>query len=117
MPFEQGNTGNKRGRPKKGRALTEILSAGGKNKLNDKVARKNEVARLVWEAATEGRVTFLNGTVLDLNVADWLGIVKFLYTQIDGPAPQQNKVDVESTGGGVVFNITTIPAREENESN
>lgn len=93
MPFAPGQSGNKRGRPPKKRALTEILQkAGGRRVLHDDKlkARKQILAEMLWQVAMTGAVTF-PATALEaartvtLAGDDWFDAVKFIYAQIDGP--------------------------------
>lgn len=93
MPWKKGQSGNLQGRPKKKRALAEILTRAGSKTIEDcdgkRRSGKRIVARLLWQAATTGVVQFPGAekaTVIPLS--DWLGIVKFLYAHIDGPPKQ-----------------------------
>lgn len=89
MPrFERGNTASK-GRPR--RALSEILAARGQE-LKQRattvgtmdVTDQQFIADKVWHLATEGWVD-LDGTIYRIrSVKEWLGVIKFLYEQIDG---------------------------------
>jgi hypothetical protein len=54
------------------------------------------MARLLWEAITEGKVELPNGTKIDMGPDDWFDTVQFMYKQIDGPPKQA--VDVTSGG-------------------
>ena len=97
-----GVSNNPKGRPPKNRALTEILEKAGATQLDingNKVSRKRLLASLLWEAATTGRVTF-DDRVEMCNVDQWLGIAKFIYTQVDG-APRQN-VELTGADGGPI---------------
>ena len=51
---------------------------------------------MLWELATTGLATFPSGAQLQVSPSDWFGIVKFLYSQIDGPP----KTEVDVTTGG-----------------
>lgn len=72
MPFKKGKSGNPKGRPKKGKALTDILIDVGAGKIKyiggTKVERKEALAMVLWDKA-------LNG---DVNAA------KYIYDRIDG---------------------------------
>jgi hypothetical protein len=89
-----GASGNKRGRPPKGRALTEILEKAGSRTVqrdDQKISRKKILAEMLWTAAIDFKVTLppdpvtgkLREIVLDGD--DWFDVVKFLYAHIDGP--------------------------------
>ena len=91
-----GASGNRRGRPPKGRALTELMEkAGSKTVLrgDKKVARKTILAEMLWEAAMSGKVTFETNpdpcvTVSRteaLAIDEWFDIAKFIYSHVDGP--------------------------------
>lgn len=89
MPaWTPGASGNKRGRPPKGRALTEILEKAGNRTVvrgDQKVARKRVLAEMLWEAAMTGRVTFPTEREEALDLDEWFDIAKFVYSHIDGP--------------------------------
>ena len=97
MPQPKGVSGNPRGRPPKNRALTEILEKAGAAQVDingDKVSGKRLLARLLWEGATTGIVTFAADRTYALPVDQWVGLVRFLYQQVDGPPKQ----DIEVAG-------------------
>lgn len=106
--WKKGKSGNPNGRPPKSRALTEILEKAGNKSIEvdgKNVAGKRLVASLLWDVATTGKATFPDGTMLAASPQDWMAIVKFIYTQIDG-APKA-EMDMTSNGetikGYVVF--------------
>ena len=95
-----GQSGNPKGRPKKNRALTEILARAGSKTIEDydgkRRSGKRVMARLLWEAATTGVVQFPGNTdKTTISLSDWLGIVKFVYGHIDGPPMQALGVTVD----------------------
>jgi len=119
--WKPGQSGNPNGRPKKQRALTEILQKRGSKTLEDadgkRRAGKRIVARLLWEGATAGIVTFPGGRILQLGSVDWKDIVKFLYAQIDGPPKAQLELSGDPNAPQVIEyvnnwrpNHPTVPA-------
>lgn len=92
MPFAPGQTGNKRGRPPKKRALTEILERAGKRRVlhgDKQKARKQALAEMLWQAAMTGEVLLTSpygpARLVVLSGDDWFEAVKFIYAQVDGP--------------------------------
>lgn len=111
MPkFQPGQSGNPRGRPPKGRALTEILRKAGSRTLEvggKRVARQRIIADLVWQLAATGQAEFPDGTKITvLDVADWVAAVKWLYTHLDGPP----RAELDVASGGQPILISSIEA-------
>jgi hypothetical protein len=102
--FKKGKSGNPRGRPPKSRALTAMLAAAGGKKMvrsgSEKgVQARRVLAELIWDAATTGMVKFdPAGEAQALPPKEWVSVVKFLYEQIDGPAPAAVAVDMTTQG-------------------
>ena len=99
--WPKGQSGNPKGRPKKNRALTEILERAGSKIVEydgKRVSGKRLIARLLWQAATTGECKLPDGESLIVkDFSDWLGVVKFLYAQIDG-LPKQD-IGLDHSGG------------------
>lgn len=117
MPFQKGKSGNQNGRPPKNRALTQILEAVGDTKIKygaKQVPRKQVLAQIIWEVANSGKATLPDGTSLTVAPQDWFGIVKFLYTHIDGPAKAE--LDVTSNGETIQSPTVFLPAVADDTS-
>lgn len=103
-----GQSGNPNGRPKKKRALTQALQ-NATNKvvtLSDgtRINGKRYIAGLALQAVTDGEITLANGTVLTLSPEDMMMFWKFLFTQIDGPPPQEHEV-TGAEGGPITLKV------------
>ena len=97
----KGNKGGP-GRPRSGRALTEILRKHGDGLIevkgkDQKVARKRVLADLVWQAVNVGIVTFPDGAIIKLDGKAWAECVRWLYRHIEGDAPQHIQMEGIST--------------------
>jgi len=81
--------------------MTEILKrAGGKavEANGKKVAGHRLIARLIWDLLTTGHTEFPDKTELRLAPKDWLELVRWVYSQIDGPPP--TKLEHMGADGG-----------------
>jgi hypothetical protein len=97
-----GQSGNPTGRTPKERALTAVLETAGSQTVDvngKRVSGNRIVARLLWEIAATGKATMPDGAVMLVSPRDWLDVVKFIYTQVDGPVKQE--VDVTSNGNTI----------------
>lgn len=107
MPFNPGESGNLKGRPKGKRALTELLENAGSEivtlKNGEKITRKDLLARMVWEVTTTGETTLANGKRLRVAPKDWFAIMQFIYKHIDGNPTQS--LDVTSDGEPLKPNV------------
>ncbi len=110
MPFRPGQSGNPKGREPKGRALTEILQSALDEEFGaDKVALKTIMARKISQAIATGVLEFPgNGKRirrLKLNQENWLQLLKFIYSHIDGPARMDLNVNANMNTTAVNFYI------------
>ena len=63
------------------------------------------MARALWEIAATGRTVLPGDPPLPLEVSpqDWLGVVKWLYQHIDGPAVTRLSHEGTGEGGAIVI--------------
>lgn len=108
MAPPKGKSNNPKGRPPKGRALTEILERAGSKTVEvdgKKVSGKHLAARMAWELVTTGLTRFPDGRELKADFREWFEAVKWIYSQIDGPPKQE----LEHSGpGGEPVSIRVI---------
>ena len=110
--FQPGQSGNPSGRPKKERALTDLLEkAGSATVLYDgqSISGKRLMARLVWQGVITGEVMFPDGKKMRLSPMDWKSFVQWIYTHIDGPP----KAELDVTSGGEVIHVTVSGTDDE----
>lgn len=113
--FQPGQSGNPKGRPPKERALTSILEAE-LDKTTDqgdgvRVARKRLIARLMAQAATDGRVTLPDGRELAVaNLEELVSVWRWIYRHIDG---DKSHVDVTTLGESVARRIEIVPPPDD----
>jgi hypothetical protein len=92
MPFQKGNTyGNRRGRPKKGAALSEFLRAELERAYNGQaISNKERIAAVLVKQACSG----------NLRAAMWLA------DRTEGVAPQ--RIEHSGPGGGPMEQTHTV---------
>lgn len=84
---------------KKDRTWTKLLEASGSRavkhpRFEHTLTRRKLIAEMTLEAVTTGKIFFPDGTEIQIGSSEWLGMVRWLYTHIDGPAP--TKVQLSS---------------------
>lgn len=112
--FKPGQSGNPAGRPPNEAALRNILRDASLTTVsynNERMARRQVIAEILWVAATTGRLSF-DGRNDILTASDYLNLVKFLVTTID---PVRSEVDV-TTGGDAINSISLIEVVRPPES-
>lgn len=115
MPFQKGKSGNPNGAPPKNRALTKILESAGDTKIEHggkQLTRKQALAQMMWEVATTGKAELPDGKQLEVAPQDWFGIVKFIYSHIDG-APK-SELDVTTAGQPITWE-SVVRSHDDNE--
>ncbi len=107
MPrWQKGKSGNSRGRPRKRRALSEILVQKADELVivgDECLSNKKLVARLLWQFATTGEVELASKTLRAASVGEWLSVVKWVYTHVEGPTLLQNEA------GDMIIEVRRIP--------
>lgn len=101
--WRPGVSGNPSGRPKKGRTWTDLLDKAGRRMLTlpdgSRVSAKRQIAKNLIDLALTTRTTLIDETVIAVaDSEDWFNVIKFLYSQIDGPPKQDVDIDVSSGG-------------------
>lgn len=111
MGLQKGQTNNRAGRPPKGRALAERLSAAlNKSRIIDGKNRKKAVilADVVIDALIDGKITLPNGREVWLEPREWIDITKFVFGHVDGPAKTQHELTGANGGPLVIKGYVTI---------
>lgn len=98
--WKPGQSGNPAGKPPNSRALATLLREAGEKKIKKNghfVARNAVVAEGVYELLTLGETILPNKTKIKVNARDWLELMKFVHTHVDGPA----RIEMDFTSGGL----------------
>lgn len=85
MPFEKGQSGNPKGRPKKGQAMSDALRTV-LNKSKDGKQNKRAVAEKLVEMAREGHIEAM----------------KTIFDRMDGKPPQTNVLEGNASAPVVI---------------
>jgi hypothetical protein len=117
MAGVKGRTNNPNGRPKKDRALTDLLVKELSHKVTmpdgSEVSGKKLIAQNVVSAVTTGKVKFPKDTEESvISVKDWIDFMKWLYVHVDGAA--KSELDVTS-GGEKIQPVTIIEVIKSND--
>lgn len=86
----------------KDRTWTKLLEAAGSRSVNHprfeiSLTRRKLIAEMVLTALTDGAIYFMDGSEVKIGSKEWLEMVRWVYTHIDGPAP--TKVQMSSPEG------------------
>jgi hypothetical protein len=74
------------------RQIADLMNRIGENQIfvtpmNKMMTYKEYLAVMLWDLATEGQFNFSDGVrVMIEDVDQWLSVVKFIATHLDGPA-------------------------------
>jgi len=113
--WKPGESGNPKGRPRKGKALTEIIKLAGSRMVDHsegRISSKRLMARAAWELITHGRTELLGGKVLKVeNLAEWKSLVEWVLTRVDGPPIERKEVATEDERRIIV---EFLPPKDQN---
>jgi hypothetical protein len=123
-----GVSGNPKGRPPKGRALTEILKATldkkvrAPNAQRARIRAKTQLAEMAVEGLISGVITFSNGKTLKLTSQDWKDMLKWMYTHVDGGAVVRQEISGPKEGvafdyDDAIAKVALQPERDSAVSN
>jgi hypothetical protein len=86
--WQQGQSGNPKGRPPRQRALTELLRVQGEQPIlvgGEAMSAQEALAKAVWQFAVTGEVWLMGNHLTASSVTEWAHVVKWLYTHIEPP--------------------------------
>jgi hypothetical protein len=82
--FEVGQSGNPLGRPKDTRSMAWLISEITDLEDERGVTWGEKIAFRVIEALIQGEVRLGTGRTLELNVSQWLDLLKWFHHHVDG---------------------------------
>jgi hypothetical protein len=94
MPFNKGQSGNPRGRPRKGKTLTDALEKAMKGKQADGRKKQDVLAE-----------TLINMAVVEKNIH----ALKYIYDRMDG----RPKESIELTDGAIDTRLREIMSHDK----
>jgi hypothetical protein len=116
--WKKGQSGNPRGRPPKKRQLTLELERALKRSVvlydGEKISGKRYVASLVVQGLTNGKIKLSNGETIDLAPEDVLALMRWSFSQVDGPPPQKTEVTGENGGALAIVIIDETTEQSDN---
>jgi hypothetical protein len=80
--WQKGQSGNPTGRP--ARPLSQMLRTLSEHDSFGDITNRQLLARLVWQALICGEIPLVGGRTLELNIKEWLDLVKWLHQHVDG---------------------------------
>jgi hypothetical protein len=96
--WKPGQSGNPKGRPAKGRALTEMLRLKGDDLVTiggEQLTGQEALAKAVWEFVLTGEVWLAGKRLEARGVMDWAYVVKWLYNHVEPVALIDTDVEPE----------------------
>lgn len=111
--WQPGQSGNPRGRKRKGRALAELLRLKGEAVVNvggEAITAQEALATAVWQFVTTGEVWLMGKKLEAQSAAEWANVVKWLYTYAEPPTTRPDEDDSE-----IIVRVTRAdkPPRDE----
>ena len=109
MAWQPGQSGNPKGRPKKDKALTAVLSNAAASSLTyydengkKKTRRRADIiGEMVLEGVIFGKITFRKESedddeiTLELTSNDWRNLVQWYFNRVEGLAPKGKEEEPE----------------------
>jgi hypothetical protein len=108
MAFQKGVSGNPKGRPPKGRTYADIIEKMGRRKVEGK-AQKELLVERMFEALTTGRIRWDRNRVVELDGSEYVSLLKFMVSHVDGPLRPVEDNQVGS--GSLTINVLVAPER------
>jgi len=109
MRFEKGQSGNPNGRPRKTRALANILEVRGQQKYEycGELLSGNEIlSRIVWDILLKRKALFMDRKRYEaIKLELWENILKFYVNHTEGPPRAELDITTgdEPLSGGIVI--------------
>jgi Family of unknown function (DUF5681) len=84
--WQAGQSGNPKGRPRRGRPLTELLRLKGEMLVyvgGQTLTAQEYLAKALWQFALTGEVRLMGKDLQAASVTEWASVVKWLYSYIE----------------------------------
>lgn len=110
--WTKGQSGNPKGRPPQRRSLAAILQQAAEYDTFGALENRELLAQHIWEGMASGTVHLAGGKIYELTQREWLDLVKWVHTHLDGTLATHTAQRLPAVEQKVIEVITREPIDE-----